>query len=69
MRIVSRMPDKIDFQGTKYWYCGIHEQWWTDYCPHCHPTTHKIHTIVADVIAGAIVGAVFILLIVTFWGR
>ena len=59
MRIVARAPDKIDWQGTKYWYCGIHDQWWTSFCPKCDPASERRHVIVANVIAAIIVCAVF----------
>ena len=66
---IDRVPDKVDFQGTKYWYCGVHDQWWTSFCPKCDPGRERIDVIVASVVAAIIVCVVFVPIILAVWSR
>ena len=69
MRAVARVHDKIDSKRIKYWYCGVHDQWWTSFCPKCDPGRERIVVIVASVIAAIIVCVVFVSIILAVWSR
>ncbi len=59
--------DRLYSQGTEYWYCGRHGQWWTDFCPKCDPARDKTRNIICGVIAALIFGAWFVPFVFATW--
>lgn len=46
-----------DSIGDPWWYCREHDQWWSDYCPGCHPKLDRAVRIGAAITAALIVSA------------